>query len=66
MNGEVEILKTESVIFQMSGEQEIISEDKTGETEAAKETVKTTVSINIENRFARLKRSLRKRSASIL
>lgn len=66
MNGEVEILKTESVIFQMSGEQEIISEDKTGETEAAKETVKTTVSISIENRFARLKRSLRKRSASIL
>ncbi|HEX8288218.1 MAG TPA: hypothetical protein VF556_09485 [Pyrinomonadaceae bacterium] len=66
MNGEVEILKTESVIFKMSGEQEKISEDKKIETEVAKESVTNNVSTSIENRFARLKRNLRKRSISIL
>lgn len=66
MNGEVETLKTESVIFQMSSRQEEVSENQTNETEVAKELVETTFSINLENRFARLKRNLRKRSISIL
>ena len=66
MNSEVEVLKTESVNFQIASEKEEISEDKIIETEVAKEVIISNVSINIENRFARLKRNLRKRSASIL
>ncbi len=66
MNSEVEVLKTESVNFQVAGEKEVISEDKIIETEVAKEVIISNVSISIENRFARLKRNLRKRSASIL
>ena len=67
MNSEFEITKNESVIFQLSSdEKEIFESENIVEEVVTKEVIKNDVSINIENRFARLKRNLRKRSISIL
>ncbi|MCU1290598.1 MAG: hypothetical protein JWN60_2827 [Acidobacteria bacterium] len=73
MNAEVELLQNEPVIFQTAYEKEEILENKNIEGKAAIEpiTVNSSVSssitaITVENRFARLKRSLRRRSVSIL
>jgi hypothetical protein len=67
MNSEVEMTKNESVIFQLSSdEKEIFESENIVEEVVTKEVIKNDVSINIENRFARLKRNLRKRSISIL
>ncbi|MGI8885122.1 MAG: hypothetical protein ACR2IA_12855 [Pyrinomonadaceae bacterium] len=66
MNGEVEILKTTAIAFpQTFGKQEIIENKIIEETITAEPTRKI-ASADKENRFARLKKHLRKRSASIL
>lgn len=66
MNSEVEVAKNESVVFQRGFEKEEVSENNIIDSEIIAETLKTDASINNENRFARLKRNLRKRSISIL
>ena len=64
MNGEVEVLKSEVVIFSLKSQEQEVSEVKSVKIE---ETVITEIrTVETENRFARLKRSLRKRSRSIL
>ncbi|MDQ3132380.1 MAG: hypothetical protein M3Q99_16655 [Acidobacteriota bacterium] len=66
MNGEVEVLKTTAIAFpQTFGKQEVV-ENIIVEEKIAAETTKTTAFADKENRFARLKKHLRKRSASIL
>ena len=66
MNSEVEVSKNELVNHRMSTEKEEIFENKNIEAAVAKEAPKNNTSIDAENRFARLKRNLRKRSVSIL
>jgi len=64
MNGELEVLTTESVIFPMKPKEREVSEVKSIKIE---ETIVTEIhTIETENRFARLKKTLRKRSRSIL
>jgi hypothetical protein len=65
MNGELEILNTNVVIFPMKlREEEEVSEVKSIKIE---ETIVTEVqTIETQERFTRLKKSLRKRSRSIL
>ncbi len=64
--GEAKMLETEVVIFPMEFDREKKESDTdetvTAEVAADKQSIKT----DLEIRFARLKRSLRKRSASIL
>ncbi len=64
--GEAKQLETDVAIFPMDGKpdnQEILKTNETAEDVSIKEK---SVKINLEDRFARLKKSLRKRSASIL
>ena len=64
MNGEAKVLKADTVIFPMKPPAAEVSEIKSDEIKKAEVSI---VGINPkESRFARLKRSLRKRSASIL
>ena len=64
MNGELEVLRTDSVIFPMKPREQEVSEVNSIKIE---ETIVTKVrAIETQERFVRLKRSLRKRSRSIL
>jgi hypothetical protein len=64
MNGEIEVLRTESVIFPVNAREQEVSEVKSIKIE---ETIVTQVqTIETQERFVRLKKSLRKRSRSIL
>lgn len=64
MNGELEILKTETVIFPLKPHEREVSEVKSIKIEQTVVTEIRTVETN--ERFARLKKSLSKRSKSIL
>ena len=64
MNGEIGVLKTETVVFPLNPQEQEVSEEKSVKIE---EVIVTEIRVvENENRFARLKRSLRKRSRSIL
>ena len=63
MKGDVQVLEADVLLFSSKKERETISEN----TESViVEVEKRTLKIDIKNRFARLKKSMRKRSASIL
>ena len=64
MNGESVVLKTETLIFPLEPHEEDVSEVKS--TQIVETEVSEIQIIETETRFARLKRSLRKRGASIL
>jgi len=66
MNSEVEVLKTEPVVFPLMFGNEEAAENKIVQVITVEETIKKIVSVRKENPFARLKKHLRKRSASIL
>jgi hypothetical protein len=64
MNGEIEVLNNNNVIFSMKPRNQEVSEAKPIKIE---ETIVTEIqTIEMQERFARLKKSLRKRSRSIL
>lgn len=64
MNGEIEILKPEAVVFPLNPQEREVSELKSVKIE---ETIVSEIRVvETANRFARLKRTLRKRSRSIL
>ena len=64
MDGELDVLKTNVVIFPMKPHEEEVSEVKSIKIE---ETIVTEIqTIETHERFVRLKKSLRKRSRSIL
>lgn len=64
MNGKSEVLKTETVIFPMKPREQEVSEVKSIKIEQT--VVKETRIVETRERFARLKKSLRKCSKSIL
>jgi hypothetical protein len=64
MNGELEVLTTDVVIFPVKPREQEVSKVKSIKIEET--TVSEVKIVEKESRFARLKRSLRKRSASIL
>lgn len=66
MNGEVEVLKIKAIGFPQKFEMREIVENKIIVETAAVETIKKAKSGGREDRFVRLKKHLRKRSASIL
>ena len=64
MNGEIEVITTEAVVFPVKPHEREVSEVKPIRIE---ETIVTEIqTIEAADRFARLKKSLRKRSRSIL
>ncbi len=64
MNSEIEVIKTEAVVFPMKRHERQVSEVKSITIE---ETIVTKIeTIETPERFTRLKKSLRKRSRSIL
>ena len=64
MNSEIEVIKTETVVFPMKPHEGEVSEVKSITIE---ETIVTEIqTIETPERFSRLKKSLRKRSRSIL
>ncbi len=65
-NGEAKVLETDVVLFPMKFGQNAEETNLTEEIEERIVPEKKPVIIETENRFARLKKSLRKRSASIL
>lgn len=62
-NGEAKRLKTDTTFFPTEFKREIVS---TEEKEYAAVVENESVKVDLKNRFARLKKSLRKRSVSIL
>lgn len=64
MNGELEVLKTETVIFPMKPHEREVSEVKSIKIEQT--VVREIRTVETNERFARLKKSLSKRSKSIL
>jgi hypothetical protein len=63
MKSDAQVLEAEVMLFSSKTEQENVSQN----AESAALTVeKRTIKIDIKNRFARLKRTMRKRSAAIL
>jgi hypothetical protein len=64
MNGEIEVLRPDSVIFPMKLHVEEVSEVKSIKIEET--MVREGRTVETQNRFARLKKSLRRRSRSIL
>ncbi|MEP6903993.1 MAG: hypothetical protein ABJA66_19875 [Actinomycetota bacterium] len=66
MNGEIQMLNTGVVIFPLKKPDEEISEVEIVENQVVEVSTVATQTVNKETRFARLKRSLRKRSAGIL
>jgi len=66
MNGEVEVLKTEAIAFPRTFEKQEIIENKIVEESIVVETIIKIDCADKENRFVRLKKHLRRRSASIL
>jgi hypothetical protein len=65
MNGEIEVVRTESVIFPVKPHEQEVSEVKSMTIEETIVSEVRTIETQ-EARFARLKKSLRKRSRSIL
>ena len=64
MNGEIEVLNTNIVIFPVKPREEEVTEVKSVKNE---EQIETEVrAIETQTRFARFKKTLRKRSRSIL
>ena len=64
MNSDIEVIKTETVVFTMKPHEREVSEVKSITIE---ETIVTEIrTIETPERFTRLKKSLRKRSRSIL
>jgi hypothetical protein len=63
MKSDVQVLEAEVMLFSSKTEQENVSQN---EESAALTVEKRTIKIDIKNRFARLKRTMRKRSAAIL
>ena len=63
---EATVVQTDAVIFPMEfahdNRETITAEEQSAKPDSEKQSVK----VNLENRFARLKKSLRKRSVSIL
>lgn len=67
MNGEAQIFQTDQPVINVPGiEKQLILEQKASATNDLKIVSTTTGLPKIEDRFARLKKNLRKRSASIL
>lgn len=64
MNGELEVLKTDVVIFPVKPHEKEVSKVKSIKIEEVE--VSEVKIVETESRFTRLKRTLRKRSASIL
>lgn len=64
MNGELEVLKTETVIFPLKPHEKEVSEVKSIKIEQT--VVREIRTVETNERFARLKKSLSKRSKSIL
>lgn len=63
MKSDVQVLEAEVMLFSSEKRRENVSQNE--ETEALKPE-KRTIKIDIKKRFARLKRTMRKRSAAIL
>ena len=63
MKSDVQVLEAEVMLFSSKTEQENVSQN---EKSAVLTVEKRTIKIDIKNRFARLKRTMRKRSAAIL
>jgi hypothetical protein len=63
MKSDVQVLKADVLLFSSKKERETISENTEN---VIVEVEKRTIKIDIKNRFARLKRTMRKRSVSIL
>lgn len=63
MKSDAQVLEAEVMLFSSKTEQENVSQN---EESAALTVEKRTIKIDIKNRFARLKRTMRKRSAAIL
>lgn len=61
MKSEVEVLETDVVLFPAKGE-EVLEEQKSINVKVEKRTIK----IDVKERFVRLRKSMRKRSVSIL
>jgi hypothetical protein len=66
MNGEARILQPEVPVNTLGIEKQPILGEKTAATDDSAISLPKTGSLKIEDRFSRLKRHLRKRSASIL
>lgn len=67
MSGETKITQPEQPVYAPEAERQPVSEQKTAAETNDSTAVKARIDLlKIENRFARLKRHLRKRSASIL
>lgn len=60
--GEAKVFETDVVLFSTKTERE--KDSQTAETEVV-EVKKSTLKIDLDKRFARLRKSMRKRSASI-
>ena len=65
-NGEAKMLETDAVIFPMNLDQENQEINLAAEATDKIIVEEKSINIDIETRFARLKKSLRKRSVSIL
>jgi hypothetical protein len=65
MNGEVQVLKTDSSVFPLNHKADEVLLNKTAENEIIEVSVAELKISEKKLRFARLKKSLRKRSASI-
>jgi hypothetical protein len=63
MKSDAQVLEAEVMLFSSKTEQENVSQNADS---AALTVEKRTIKIDIKNRFARLKRTMRKRSAAIL
>ena len=66
MNGESQVFNTAVVIFPLKTRDEEVSEVEIVENQEVEVSTDETQTVIKETRFARLKRSLRKRSVSIL
>lgn len=64
--GTAKVFETDAVIFQTKFEPEITEEISNEETKNKVSSEEKTLRDNYESRFVRLKKSLRKKSASIL
>ena len=63
MKSDVQVLEAEVLLFSSEKQQEDVSQN---EEDIIVKVEKRTIKIDIKNRFARLKRTMRKRSAAIL
>lgn len=63
MKAKMQVLETDRVLFPSKLTQEVLIKEVTSKAVGVE---KTTLKIDIKNRFARLKKSMRRRSAGIL